>query len=214
MLQMYVIGIKLHLNCQFPILTRCFLFVSESKSQSNVITNHVVSGHSSVTVSSSVLVNSVSPSVNSVSCNSLANPSPLPSEAPSLNNGLGKESPLLMMPSLSVAALVNSNNNSVISSLQSSLSSATSVVSPQAVNALNSLSSSKSDLMPTVMNGPLSAGGVLQDKVSCCNQQSHFVIKFCSEIVQGNCLQLLYFFIDMQRDLESLIVTGRLLKKE
>ncbi|XP_060605969.1 CCR4-NOT transcription complex subunit 3-like isoform X1 [Ruditapes philippinarum] len=137
-----------------------------TKSQSNSLTNHV-SGLSS-SVSSSVLVNSITSSintsVNSVSPNSVGNPSILPHGAlPMLNNGHGKESvspPMLSSPVSSSA--VNSNNNSLITSLSSSLSST--LPSSQA-NAMNSLSTSKTEILPGVMNGPLSAGGVLHKDV-------------------------------------------------
>ncbi|XP_052760291.1 CCR4-NOT transcription complex subunit 3-like isoform X2 [Mya arenaria] len=148
---------------------------SDSKSQSNVITNHV-SGFTSVGgISGSVLVNSVmssslNSSINSVSNNSssVVNPSNQTSEAPLLNNGLGKDSPSLspisVMPlrvTASTPNALNSNNNSLKTSLQSSLPSSQAV--SQAVITMNSLSASKSDLMPVVMNGPLSAGSVLQN---------------------------------------------------
>ncbi|KAL4239666.1 CCR4-NOT transcription complex [Mactra antiquata] len=132
-----------------------------SKSQSNSLSNHVIGLTSSV--SSNVLVNSITSSintsVNSVSLNSVGNPSVPPHGAPLLNNGHGKEtvsSPILSSPVPSSA--VNSNNNSIITSLSSSLSS--SLNSSQA-NAMNSLTSSKTEILPGVMNGPLSAGGVL-----------------------------------------------------
>lgn len=135
-----------------------------TKSQSNSLTNHV-SGLSS-SVSSSMLVNSITSSintsVNSVSPNSVGNPSITPHGVlPLLNNGLGKESvspPMLPSPVASSAVLVNSNNNSLITSLSSSLSS--SLTSSQA-NAMNSLSTSKTEILSGVMNGPLTAGGAL-----------------------------------------------------
>jgi hypothetical protein len=67
-----------------------------------------------------------------------------------------------MLSSPVSSSAVNSNNNSLITSLSSSLSST--LPSSQA-NAMNSLSTSKTEILPGVMNGPLSAGGVLH-KVS------------------------------------------------
>ena len=137
-----------------------FIF-SDSKSQSNSM-NHV----SGIPVSSNVLVNSVSTSsnishVNSVSTNSIGNPSV--SHGTPLNNGLGKDS--APSPVSSQSSAVNSNNNSVITSLTSSLSSVP--TSSQAVTN-NSVSSTKLELMSGVMNGPSSAGGVLREVGSEC----------------------------------------------
>ncbi|WAQ95632.1 CNOT3-like protein [Mya arenaria] len=140
-----------------------------SKSQSNVITNHV-SGFTSVGgISGSVLVNSVmssslNSSINSVSNNSssVVNPSNQTSEAPLLNNGLGKDSPSLspisVMPlrvTASTPNALNSNNNSLKTSLQSSLPSSQAV--SQAVITMNSLSASKSDLMPDALSESMSS---------------------------------------------------------
>ena len=126
-------------------VSNVFLCFTESKSQSNML-NHV---------SSSLLVNSLPTSnntsvVNSVSANSIGNPSIPP--APLINNLLTNN---CVTESNTPSSASATNNSSVITSL-----SVSSTTSSQA-NVVNSISdSSKVDVtLPMVMNGPTSAGG-------------------------------------------------------
>jgi len=141
-----------------------------------VLSNHV-SGLSNTSVSSSVLVNSmgttsINSTVNSVSSHNVGNPSiPALHTAPLLNNGLGGKDTVQLPTSVTAASPASLSSSGVGNSHSNSITSLSSLsISSQSqsqANAMNSLSSSKSsEIMPGVMNGPLSAGGSVHDKVS------------------------------------------------
>ncbi|KAK3610711.1 hypothetical protein CHS0354_028101 [Potamilus streckersoni] len=120
---------------------------TDSKTQANSIDHVAVSNSNANNVSS--VITSV---VNSVSTNSLGNPSIPP--APSINS-------VVNLPSSSASVSSSSTSSSSISSMMLTPSSATStLLTSQANTNSSSSSSTSSKLEPrVVMNGPHSAGG-------------------------------------------------------
>lgn len=125
---------------------------NDSKSQSSML-NHV---------SSSLLVNSLTSSsnntsvVNSVSTNSIGNPSIPP--APLINNLILNNHVSGKSESNTSSTASATNNSSVITSL--SVSSSTTTSQANMVNSNGDSGSGKGDVsLPMVMNGPTSAGG-------------------------------------------------------